>query len=258
MERTMASMFGSRTDDPLDRAQELVYDAWDSTSPKQRIALAQKAIEVSPMCADAFNLLAEEGARTPDEALALYQLAVGAGNEALGPDGLNEYAGHFWGFLETRPYMRARAGLGKALWAIGNRDAAIENFKEMLKLNPGDNQGIRYVLAAKLLEMGNMDDLKALLAVHADDYSADIQYTRALIAFSEGADNAGDIAEEAWQTNKHVPAILSGKKGPVQIGAYITRGGEDEASGYVKIFGGAWKRTPGAIERLRKATAYCA
>ena len=188
----------------------------------------------------------------------MYQLAVGAGNEALGPDGLNEYAGHFWGFLETRPYMRARAGLGKALWAIGNRDAAIENFKEMLKLNPGDNQGIRYVLAAKLLEMGNMDDLKALLAVHADDYSADIQYTRALIAFSEGADNAGDIAEEAWQTNKHVPAILSGKKGPVQIGAYITRGGEDEASGYVKIFGGAWKRTPGAIERLRKATAYCA
>ena len=50
-------MFGSRTDDPLDRAQELVYDAWDSTSPKQRIALAQKAIEVSPMCLARNNLL---------------------------------------------------------------------------------------------------------------------------------------------------------------------------------------------------------
>lgn len=33
--------------------------------------------------------------------------------------------GHFWGILETRFYMRARAGLAEALWELGERDAAI-------------------------------------------------------------------------------------------------------------------------------------
>lgn len=255
MEGTMASMFGSRIKDPLELAQELMYDAWDSADPKQRITLAQKALKVSPLCADAYNLLAEEKARTQDEALTYYQKAVEAGKEALGPDGFNEYAGHFWGFLETRPYMRARAGLGAALWAVGERDAAVDNFKEMLELNPGDNQGIRYILAAKLLEMGKLDDLKALLEMHADDYSADIQYTRALVAYADGAENAAYVAEGAWQTNKHVPAMLSGEATLVQVGNYIAMGGEDEASGYVEVFGEAWRRAPGAIAWLNKVTA---
>ena len=38
-----------------------------------------------------------------------------AGELALGPEGFEEYDGHFWGFLETRPYMRARHGLALAL-----------------------------------------------------------------------------------------------------------------------------------------------
>ena len=37
-----------------------------------------------------------------------YAKGVEAGELALGPKGFKQYAGHFWGFLETRPYMRAR------------------------------------------------------------------------------------------------------------------------------------------------------
>ena len=68
--------------------------------------------------------MAEESATTLDEALALYRQAVDAGKEALGPDGFTEYAGHFWGFHETRPYMRVRHGLGEALWAAGDKEGA--------------------------------------------------------------------------------------------------------------------------------------
>ena len=124
MEGMMASMFGSRSNNPLNQAQDLMYDAWESADPEQRIALAKKAIEISPQCADAYNLLAEESATTLDEALALYRQAVDAGKEALGPDGFTEYAGHFWGFHETRPYMRVRHGLGEALWAAGDKEGA--------------------------------------------------------------------------------------------------------------------------------------
>lgn len=255
MEGMMASMLGSRSNNPLNQAQDLMYDAWESTDPEQRIALAKQAIEISPLCADAYNLLAEESAKTLDEAIALYHKAVAAGEAAIGPEDFKEFAGRFWGFHETRPYMRARHGLGEALWAAGDKEGAINNFNEMLELNPGDNQGIRYVLAAKLLDTGRTNELKKLLKTYEDDYSADIQYTRALIAFSEGANNANEIAKEALDTNKHVPSILSGKKKSTPPEDYITMGGEDEASGYVEIFGRAWKKTPGAIEWLCKVTA---
>ena len=62
--------------------------------------------------------------------------------------GFKQYAGHFWGFLETRPYMRARAGLAGTLLKLGDIDGAVGHYRDMLKLNPNDNQGIRYVLAA--------------------------------------------------------------------------------------------------------------
>ena len=78
------------------------------------------------------------------------------------------------GDLETRPYMRARAGLGEALRVTGKKVAAIPNFMEMLELNPGDNQGVRYILAAKLLDIGRMNELKVLLERCADEFSPDI------------------------------------------------------------------------------------
>lgn len=255
MEGTMASMFGSRTKGSLDQAQELMYHAWNSADPKQRIALAQKALRISPLCADAYNLLAEEHARTQDEALTYYRKAVEAGKEALGPDGFNEYEGHFWGFLETRPYMRARLGLGEALWVTGEKDAAIKNFQEMLVLNPGDNQGVRYVLAAKLLDAGRMNELKSLLANCVDEASADIQYTRALVAYFEDAEDAEAIAQIAWETNQYVPGMLSGRIPTIELQGYITMGGKDEASGYVEIFGSPWKRTPGAIDWIENLTS---
>jgi hypothetical protein len=70
---------------------------------------------------------------------------------ALGPRGFKEYAGHFWGFLETRPYMRARAGLAGTLLKLGDVDGALAHYRDMLKLNPNDDQGIRYVLAGCLI-----------------------------------------------------------------------------------------------------------
>jgi len=255
VEESMTGMFGSHTNDPLDQAQEIMYEAWDSAVPKQRIVLAQKALKISPLCADAYNLLAEEHAKTQEEALGYYYKAVEAGKEALGSDGFKEYSGHFWGFLETRPYMRARLGLGEALWVTGEKDAAIENFKEMLELNPGDNQGIRYVLAAKLLNAGRMNELKSLLTSCADEASADIQYTRALVAYLEDAEDAEAIVKIAWETNDYVPGMLSGRIPTIELQGYISMGGKDEASGYVEIFGQPWKQTPGAVDWIESQTS---
>ena len=238
-----------------------MYDAWDQTTAPARIALARKALAISPLCADAYVLLAKEDAKSPEEALEYYRKGVEAGEQALGPKGkgFKEYAGHFWGFLETRPYMRARAGQAATLSALGDVEAAISNYRDMLRLNPDDNQGIRYVLAVCLMKSGDTEALKTLLKQYEEDARALWLYTRALIAFreSEAGDEKGEeLARKAWKANSHVPAALAGtKKVKPSTDGYITIGGEDEAAHYVNKWGFDWLTTPGAVDWLTKVAA---
>lgn len=256
MEGFMAGLFGGRHgSDPTEAAQNIMYEAWEATTRSKRIALARKALEVSPHCADAYVLLAEEEARSGEEVLEYYQQGVEAGELALGKEGFEEYAGHFWGFLETRPYMRARAGLAAALWRLGRHQEAIGHYQAMLKLNPNDNQGIRYVLAGHLLARDDIKALKKLIRQYEDDGAAAWLYTQALLAFRENDPDAGKLAEEAWLANSHVPGVLSGKQALVaSMDGYITMGGEDEAADYVEENGKVWQSTPGAVEWLVEAT----
>ncbi len=144
MESFMSAIGAPRAQSATDKAQDVMYQAWDQAEPRKRIALANKALTISPLCADAYVLLAEEKAKSAKEALEYYRKGVDAGSRALGTKAFNEYEGHFWGFLETRPYMRARAGLAATLDALGDVEAAIGHYRDMLRLNPGDNQGIGF------------------------------------------------------------------------------------------------------------------
>jgi len=256
MEAFLVATAGGSQADALERAQEVMYEAWDKTTSRSRVALAHKALGISPLCADAYNLLAEEAA-TPAEARDLYARGLAAGELALGPEGFEEYKGHFWGFLETRPYMRARQGLALTLLELGEEEAAIEHFRAMLKLNPNDNQGIRYLLLGSLLRRDDIPSLKALLADYPDEWSAYWLYTRALLAYREGQASAPatlKLLKEARSANEHVPGILSGTKPSVlSNGGYITVGGADEATDYVRECGAAWRKTAGAVEWLATA-----
>ena len=258
MKSLLSTTTGRRRREALEKAQDVVYDAWERATARSRIALARKALGITPLCADAYSILAEE-ARSVEEARDLYARGVEAGELALGRKGFQEYAGHFWGFLETRPYMRARAGLAGALLKLGDDEAALGHYREMLELNPGDNQGIRYVLAACLLRRGDQAELKDLLAAYEDEGSAHWLYTRALLAFREGRvseDEVVQLVKDAWSANEHVPAILAGNASPViSDGDYITVGGPDEATEYVAECGPAWRSTPGAVEWLSKILA---
>lgn len=244
-------------DEALGEAQDLVYDAWETADGRSRYALARKALKISPLCADAWLILAERPSLSTRERREFLERAVKAGELALGEDRFTEYAGHFWGVLETRPYMRARHLLAEDLWRSGDREAAIGHLREMLSLNPGDNQGLRYILLAWLLRMGDDAAVEALLRQHDDEASAFICYTQALFTFKagNGRDVGRQAAEEAWACNHHVPKLLA-RKGRLRYedtGCY-TLGGEDEAAYYVEEYGFAWKETPGAIDWLVEAT----
>ena len=245
---------------PLDRAQELMYDAWEEPAPKRRAALAKQALEISPDCADAYVLLADETARTHGEAARLYEKGVAAGERALGLRTFADQAGHFWGLLETRPYMRARLGFAQELWAMGMHQPALDHYEAMLYLNPGDNQGIRYLLAGALAELERDDELEDLLEDprFSDDGAAAWVFTRALLAFRRAGSAAGPerLLRIALSVNRHVPGYLLGREPlPRELPGLIGFGDESEAIVYAADFGKAWRKTQGALEWMEKVGA---
>ena len=234
---------------PLETAQDIMYDAWDSKG-KQRIDLAYKALSVSKDCADAYVLLAEEAAADGADAIRFLEEGVRAGEHALGRKMFEEEAGNFWGILETRPYMRARFGLAQLLRAGGERARAIAIMQDLLRLNPGDNQGVRHELAVCLLEEEDLEALGKLLDEYPDEYSAVWFYSRALMKYrQEGRTPAGDAClVEAFEQNRFVPLYLLGKKRfPARSPEYMSIGDDNEAVVYALDSVRVWQETRGAL-----------
>jgi tetratricopeptide (TPR) repeat protein len=238
---------------PLEQAQELIYDALESPHDKA-MEMARKALEISPDCADAYNLLAED-ASTVREAFKLYEKGVAAGKRALGANAFKEDVGHFWGLLETRPFMRAMAGLADCLWEMDRRDDAIEHYREMLRLNPNDNQGMRDVLMKCLLSSKRWKEAEALHRQYENDSMAVWMYSRALLDFQKHGDVATSIESliAAFKQNPHVPQYLTGKKRlPKALPGYHGFGDENEAVLYAANHKSSWKVVPNALDWLKK------
>jgi len=242
----------------LDQAQELVYDAWEAPTRKRAVELAHRALELSADCADAFCILAENQAQTDEEAIGLYRQGVEAGRRAVGKRAFREDVGHFWGLLETRPFMRAMDGLAGILrHTEGSENEAVEIWREILRLNPGDNQGARYRLLSLLMELDRDAEAGGLLEQYGDDYLADWAYARALLVFRQEGDteHSRSLLSRALEKNRHVPKFLLGnKKLPRKMDDFITPGEESEAmsccAGYLVV----WLKTPGALAWLSRHT----
>lgn len=241
----------SKPETPLDKAQEIIWEAMETENPRKAIRLAQKALKVSPDCVDAYLILADLEAESLQQAYELTLKAVEAGERALGQEMFDENKGHFWLITETRPYMRARIQLGSMLWQLGQPDAAIEHYQALLELNPGDNQGVRYILLNAMLQMCRNDEAAALIAQFEDDAFAAWNYNRALLAFRQHGRSAAaeEALNAAFGVNEYVPEYLLGyadmpfdEDMPEMHGW----GDEPEAILYTAQAMILWAQTPGA------------
>ena len=240
-------------DTPLKRAQQIAYDAMEATG-RRRVELAGLALEISGDCADAWVLLAGAERKSLRRALEYARKGVAAGKRALGKEYFEGEAGNFWSIIETRPYMRAMFTLADLLWASGDRGEAIRLYQEMLRLNPDDNQGVRYILAQYFAEAGRDDIFEALLDGYGEDRTAAVTYAKALWLFrKEGAGPAADAAlDAALQSNPFVPQYLLGRRTlPPRMPDYYSPRDRNEAIIYVISAGKGWAGTGGALAWLK-------
>lgn len=233
------------------RSQDLVYDAHGQPAAKGK-KLIKKALELDPNNADAYNYLAGIE-RDIDKAIILYGKAIKAGEKTLGKKFFKEQKGHFWGMIETRPYMRAKVGLADCLYSKGQVGKAIDIYKEMLELNPGDNQGVRHLLSTLLLSKKDLTEFQSFIESNDAEDCAVWNYNNALYHFKKsGSTKESEKALlKAYKGNKHVIDYMLGIKDmPNELPQYIGRGDENEAIFYVNTSWAIWDGTDGALDRL--------
>ena len=213
--RKLSSSGGVGTSyDDINEAQQFAYDAWDEPDRTRRNLLARKALVRSPLCADAWLQLSELNNLSDIQRREYLSRAVCAGELAVGERRFAEAKGDFWLVLDTRPYMRARFALAQDLWYSCDRSeriAAIAHLREMLELNPNDNQGLRYILLVWLIRTDANQAAKDLLDKHRDEISAFMEFTRVLLAYRTHGDfeETRDMAAKAYLANRHIPHYLA-------------------------------------------------
>ncbi len=241
---------------PLERAQDLCYEAFDARG-RRRVILARRALEICPDCADAYVIQAER-AGDPQEAARLYREGVRAGERALGPKRFKRKEPPFWSDVSTRPYMRALEGLAETCAAHGQEEEAIAHYQRLLELNPGDNQGVRFMLAGILLEKGDDAAAGILLRQFKDDPTASFVYAHALWRFRTEGDSATSrrALRRALKLNPFVPKLLLDRKRPDEpLPSSYSFGSRDEAAIACHELRGSWKAAPGALEWLKRIAA---
>ena len=235
-----------------ERAQQLVYDAMEVTG-QLRDKLAQEALTLDPKCVDAYVILAEN-ADTDEEAMMLTKKGMEIGEKELGKAYFKANKGHFWGLLETRPYMRAKAAYADAVHQLGYTMVTIRQYEQLLELNPNDNQGIRYKLFGAYLEEGKFEAAEVLLKEYKETTANGLYNKLLLELYKNGfSANAAKLLKEAKKVNPHVIPFLSGKK---SISMFLPEGyrlgDESEAIIYADDHFQLWKKIEGLQEWLKK------
>ena len=244
--------FPERTDEK-GRSQDLVFEAYEQPVTKGK-KLVKQALELDPNNADAYNYLASIE-KDIERAIKMFEKAIKAGEKTLGKKFFKEERGYFWGMIETRPYMRAKAGLADCLYAKKEVDKAIEIYEEMLELNPNDNQGIRYLLSTLLLSQNDLSKFKLFIENSEEEDCAVWNYNNALYLFKKSGQTAKSDKEllKAYKSNGYVIDYMLGiKEMPVELPQYIGRGDENEAISYVNDAWTIWDKSGDALDWLYK------
>lgn len=193
------------------------------------------------------HALMQEG--KPKLALEACLAGLKAGESGL-PQG---YAGEIrWGFVDNRPFLRAAHGAALCYMRLGKRQEALRLMEKMLAWNPGDNQGIRYLIGSEYLRAGEVDKAEAALKAHAEDYPP-YHYDLGLLRYRRGDHLAAATAlRRGFLANGYIAEMLGGNPAPAPLIIWHGPFSELEtASDYIESCADLWRKTPGALAFAR-------
>ena len=252
--RRMERMLGEAAKGKEREAQELVYDAWESSDAEEAFDLLTQALELDPTNVDAWLGLSDCAPLEREERIEFLRRLVAMGEKNLGEKLFEEGKGYFWGMLETRPYMRARSQLALSLMEAGRLEESIAEHEAMLELNPNDNQGVRYGLLSLYLMVKRLDGAARMFEQYDEcDFSTVFAWGYVLERFLSGNTAAAiNALKKARKQNPHAQAYALGhRRPPKRMPDSYSPGSKEEAVIAWDILKHAWERHPEAEAWLR-------
>ncbi|MEA1947992.1 MAG: tetratricopeptide repeat protein [Thermodesulfobacteriota bacterium] len=135
---------GEDPDDPFNDPITWSNDLKDAGERAEAVKILMELCQADLRCLDAHshlgNLVFDH---RPQDAIRHYEVGLRIGELSLGDD----FNGVLpWGHIDNRPFLRCMYGYGLCLWRLGRFDEAERVFHRMLRLNPSDNQGVRFLI----------------------------------------------------------------------------------------------------------------
>jgi uncharacterized protein HemY len=170
----------------------------------------------------------------------------------MGPAYYEENAGHFLLINETRPYTQLRSLRAGLKFEKGQTKEAAKELKELIVLNPNDNQGLRIPLTCWHIMQHNWSGLADLLTLYIDEMSLPMLTVKALMLSAQEGD-IDKAKKDTHQSNKHAIKYLTGQKKAKHAVEFYQPGDASEAEMYVSEYAKqAWRNVPGALFWLQK------
>ncbi|HCE7245692.1 TPA: hypothetical protein NHR53_002241 [Pseudomonas aeruginosa] len=186
------------TSDACDELIEQMYELhpdFEVVSDQDRVSILawlQNALKLQPQFFEGGLMLASLLDEVGDpSALTIAEKYLGLAN-ALVPKGFRKKI--LWAWQSNRFYHRLQYLvldiLNRDGTTVGDLNRAIKVAKKMLRLNPSDNLGIRYLLPLLLLQMGWSDDALSECARFRDEDGGEALLVKSFCAYANGDLNA--------------------------------------------------------------------
>ena len=237
------------------RAADETFDEgmerWWAGDRRGAAKLFRRALELDPQHADAHNHLGIVGleARKLKAAEQHFRAAIDGGQRHLERDGAEVH----WGFVENRPYLRGLANLALVLVEQKKWAEALAIHRQMLKLNPNDNQGVRYLIGPECLRVGDNDGaVKAFEKCLHEEVGCAFGLALAKLRAGGASAEIGDALVTGFAANRYVAAMLLGETWERLDAFHGTNMAEPEwAHDVVVAQADLWQSVPRGAELLR-------
>jgi tetratricopeptide (TPR) repeat protein len=157
-----------------------------------------------------------------------------------------------WAVLENRPFLRARYNLALVRHRQRRYSDEADLLEQLLRLNPNDNQGARFLLGEAYFRIGQIE--RAAEANRAALEEPGCCYGLALSLFVTDREPAAGLAlVRAMAANRYVVPMLLGEPWERIDASHGSNTHEPEwAADYVQRQGDLWRGASGSLELLQR------
>ena len=257
--KTLVMRVGREPQGPVHKrevARGLVRTALRVRSQTKKSALLRLAVSQDPDCSEARIELADL-----DFQAGSFKSCLEAYEEIADKDfsRWDSKKTDWWIDRATRPYLRAIYGRAMTQWHLGRFSAASKSLEDLLRLNPKDNQGTRFLIPMLHLLAEAPERAAAFFVKYADKYPRDFSEPSFLFGWALTYSLEGKESEARAKYTEGIlkniymaPMLLELDEPPRSLWLPNDRAEPNYAAEFVESYAVLWDKEPGALRLLRE------